>query len=105
MLFFNNSRVSLSSIGENEGALFFPTENENCCQTQRIGECYYPDGTQVGVRAGLDQMYRNRGSQLVRLNKKTSASAGGRSAPTGLYCCTVPDKEGTFQRVCADITA
>ncbi len=101
----NGSRVPLNSIGEDEaGGLHFYTGNENCCQTQKIGQCYYPDGTLVGIRASADQMYRNRRPQLVRLNRKPSNGVGGHSATTGLYCCTLPDKEGTLQRVCVNVT-
>ena len=96
----NGSSISLPSIGQGDSAaLIFRTSNPDCCRTQRLGECYYPDGTLVRVRAGREQLYRNRGEQLIRLNRQTNFR--GRQATTGLYCCKVPD----WENICVTIIA
>ena len=96
----NGTRIRLGSVGHgDEAALIIKTENPNCCKSQRLGECYYPNGDLVRVRAAGDQLYRNRGKQLIRLNRQ-GCSSSSRQAPIGLYCCIVPDKE---HRVCVNI--
>ena len=99
----NGTRIHLSRFGDGDGAaLIFKTENPNCCKTQRLGECYYPNGDLVKVRAAGDELYRNRGQQLIRLNKK-GYSFYGRKAAAGLYCCVVPNKDNFSHEVCVNI--
>ena len=63
-----------------------------------LGEWHYPDGTNVGIKDSGDDIYRNRGLSVVRLNRRNNAIS-----PTGLYCCEVPDASNTMQRVCANV--
>ena len=94
----NASVVQLSDIGEHGMAVIFRTNFEECCREQRLGDCYYPNGNQVGVRVKGDEFYRNRGEQLLRLNRRSRDGFH----PTGLYCCDVPTDTST-QRVCVNI--
>ncbi len=98
--FANGSSVSLEDIGETAEALIFPTEIKDCCRMQRIGQCYDPNGVQLSSK-GANEMYRNRDSQMVRLNKVDVFT--GEAAIPGLYCCTVPNNDGNLHRICANI--
>ncbi|XP_064385046.1 sushi, von Willebrand factor type A, EGF and pentraxin domain-containing protein 1-like isoform X2 [Halichondria panicea] len=100
--FANTSSISLEDIGETDEALIFQTEIKDCCRVQKIGQCYYPNGVEVGTKAARNEMYRNRDSQMVRLNKVDVFT--GQAAIPGLYCCTVPNNDGILHRICANIT-
>ena len=92
----NHSAIPLLDVGENEGALFCKTKMEECCGTppNRIGELYYSNGTQVPI-AGLQYgFYRNRGQQVIRLNRRE-----GVISPTGRYRCEIPDVGGVTQNI------
>lgn len=93
----NNSVVPLSRIGEGDsGALFCRTDNTNCCGTipNRFGQFYYPSGTQVPVSSAGQGFYRNRGNQLIRLNRRDGATL-----PTGRYRCEIPDANGVMKSI------
>lgn len=102
VIFTNASRIAITSIGEGDNALLFLTDNSECCREQGIGECFYPDGELVGVRRSNDEVYRNRGDQVVRLNRQNPVATGKVATP-GLYCCTVPNKAGVMQYICAHL--
>ncbi len=95
----SGSIVRLSEIGEGNNALLFHTDYSSCCQAQRSGECYQPNGELVKVRAQGDQLFRNRGNQLLRLNGRSS----GNAVESGLYCCEVPTSADETDRICVDI--
>ena len=93
----NNSIVSLLSIGEGENrALICRTDSTNCCGTlpNRFGQFYYPNGVQVPVNSAGQGFYRNRGDQLIRLNRREGATS-----PTGRYRCEIPDASGEMQKL------
>ena len=72
-IYGNNSIVRLCSIGEGEDhALICRTDKIKCCGTSpdRFGEFYYPNGLQVPVLRAGQNFYRNRGDQLIRLNRR-----------------------------------
>lgn len=94
----NGSKVNLSDIGQGNNALLFRTDFTNCCQSQMIGKCYKPNRDEVGVRAAGDQLFRNRGNQLVRLNRQS-----GNPMESGVYCCEVPKSATEVYRICVDI--
>ena len=99
----SGTHIHLSTIDhEDKYALIFRAKNPDCCMTQKLGECYYPNGDRIRVRAAGDQLYRNRGKQLIRLNRQGYLSYG-RQAPTGLYCCVVPTKDNSQRQVCVNI--
>ena len=68
----------------------------------RLGEWYFPNGTQVPGMQGLaTSFYRTRRDDgtvtLSRLNTDDTM-------PSGLFCCQVPDaKDATLYRLCVDI--
>ena len=91
----NGSLVPLLDIGTDDDALMMETELEECCRDQRMGECYYPDGTLVGIANDQQTFYRNRArEQFIRLNRRSGTAFGDH--PTGLYRCELPDSCGTL---------
>jgi hypothetical protein len=92
----NNSVISLLEVGENQNALLCKTDLVTCCGTppNRFGEFYYPNGEAVPVRSAEHGFYRDRGAQVVRLNRRE-----GVTSPTGKFHCAVPDTNGTMQKL------
>lgn len=99
MPYNNHTSININDIGTGESALLCFTENTNCCGLpNRTGEWYYPDGTLIlSASHGFD-LFRNRGSQIVRLNRRNNAQS-----PTGRYCCEVPDADQVMQIICINI--
>ena len=96
----NNSAVNILAIGEGSSALLCKTNKQDCCGTvpDRFGEFYYPDGTRVSIFLSGDGFYRNRGNQMIRLNRKD-----GVSSPTGRYSCEIPDASGVIHKIFINI--
>ena len=92
----NNSVIKVNAIGEGEEALLCKTDKVECCSTtpNRFGQFYYPNGVKVPIRKAAHGFYRNRGNQLVRLNRRR-----GVISPTGMYCCEIPDSSNVMQKV------
>ena len=97
----NNSMVSILNIGEGDDALLCKTDKQDCCGTQpnRFGEFYYPNGIRIPVNSAGKDFYRDRGEQLIRLNRRE-----GTSSPTGRYRCEIPDANGGNQKIFINIT-
>ena len=95
-IYYNNSAVLITDIGEAGRALYCKTDKENCCKTlpNRFGEFYYPNGEKVPIQAHQDGFYRNRDEQLIRLNRRE-----GTTSPTGKYRCEVPDASGETKKI------
>ena len=95
-MFTNNSVISIDTIGQDDEALLCKTDKEECCikKSDRVGEFYYPNGVQVPINKARQGFYRNRGSQLIRLNRRP-----GIMSPTGSYRCEIPDKNGATQNI------
>lgn len=98
-LYSNNSVVSLDRVGEGEqGALVCRTDKVDCCGTvpNRHGQFYYPNGLQVPIhnKSGGHGFYRNRGDQVIRLNRKEE-----HTPPTGKYRCEIPDASGEVKNL------
>lgn len=95
-IYTNNSVISLNDVGEGEQALLCKTNRVDCCGTlpKRHGEFYYPNGIQVPISKQLHGFYRNRGPQVVRLNRRT-----GVTSPSGKYRCEIPDVDGAMQNI------
>lgn len=74
------------------------TDKMDCCgmPPNRIGEWFFPNGSSVTNKNSGHSLYRDRGNQLVRLNKRGSI-------PTGRYQCEVLDANGVNQTIIATI--
>jgi hypothetical protein len=103
----NGSSILIDEIGEgDDGALLCITDLIQCCRGEdtpgrfgALGEWVYPNGSLVRVQGDGDDVYRDRGLGIVRLNRRNNATS-----PTGLFCCVVPDAVGFMQRLCANIS-
>jgi hypothetical protein len=97
----NNSEVSILSIGEGDNALLCKTDKQDCCGAlpNRFGEFYYPQGVRVPINSVGEGFYRNRGEQLIRLNRREDTSS-----PTGRYYCELLDANGENQKIFINIT-
>ena len=103
----NNSYVPITGIGTASPPLVplvplvCTTDRMPCCKsTTTSGEWNFPNGSRVPIMNTATSFYRNRGDSgevnLFRLNSDVMA-------PTGTFCCVVPDATGTNQTVCANI--
>ena len=90
-VYLNNSAAPLMEVGEGERALLCKTDLEECCgmQPNRFGEFYYPNGVRVPIARHQQGFYRNRGEQVIRLNRRDGATS-----PTGKYQCKIPNAGG-----------
>ena len=70
------------------------TDSDCCTLPNRAGEFYYPDGTLVRTQGSGDDLYRNRGEGMIRLNRRNSATS-----PTGTYKCEIPDSSGATRDI------
>ena len=93
--------VNILAIGEGDNALLCKTNKRDCCGTvpNRFGEFFYPNGARVPINNAGEGFYRNRGNQLIRLNRRD-----GISSPTGRYCCEIPDADGMTNKVFINIS-
>jgi len=103
----NNSIVLLQNIGEGDaGALLCITNRTACCirALGLAGEWFYPDGRMVPIKGpsppppGAEPYYRNRGTSLIRLNRRPSQ--GLSDMYSGVYCCQIPDQNNVMQTWC-----
>ena len=99
----NGSTVYVDNIGEDSNALICHTSRRDCCSTigSRYGEFYYPNGALVGIKGKNEPMYRNRGSQLIRLNRNNGSLS---LPPMGWYRCEIPTERGEQQSISINIT-
>ena len=93
--------VNILAIGEGDNALLCKTNKQDCCGTlpNRFGEFYYPNRARVPIYGAGEGFYRNRGNQVIRLNRRD-----GVSSPTGKYYCEIPDADGMTNRVFINIS-
>ena len=100
-IYLNNSALPLSEVGEGENALYCKTNKEDCCATRpnRFGEFYYPNGVQVPIARQQHGFYRNRGEQIIRLNRRE-----GIMSPTGMYRCEIPNADGEMVKIYITLT-
>ena len=88
--------ILITDIREGDDALLCLTDREDCCSILN-GEFYYPNGDPGGF-SSTNSLYRNRGSQVVRLNRRDNPLS-----PVGRYRCEIPDSSGTTQRIYINI--
>ena len=100
-VYLNNSALPLTDIGEGTSALYCWTDKEECCGTlpNRFGQFYYPSGVQVPINARGQGFYRNRGNQLIRLNRRE-----GITSPTGTYRCEIPSDDDEIVNIYVTLT-
>ena len=105
----NNSEILIFEIGKvnpqaesdvNE-ALQCVTNKKPCCKTARIGQWYFPNGTEVTIQGNTQPFfYRNRGDNgTINLNRISKNVL----FPTGQFCCVVPDSNDINQTLCVNI--
>ena len=100
--YLNNSIVAFNDIGEGDNALLCGTDKPDCCKPPKgplQGEFYYPNNTLVRNNASGDSLYRNRGPQVIRLNRRNDVLS-----PTGRYRCEIPDSSGMNRNIFISIT-
>ena len=99
--YLNNSIVAINDIGDGDDALLCVTDKPDCClhvsKRSGQGEFYYPNNSRVRFNTGAP-WYRNRGPQVVRLNRRN-----GTLSPTGVYRCEIPDSTGMDQSLYINI--
>jgi hypothetical protein len=100
-VYHNNSAVAISEVGEGTGALYCRTDKEECCGTlpNRFGQFYYPNGVQVPINSRQQGFYRNRGNQIIRLNRRE-----GITSPTGTYRCEIPNADDEVVKIYITLT-
>ena len=88
IIYPNGSTVLRDDIGEGENALLCTTDRDDCCDGffSRAGEFYFPNGSKVPIQedVGSSGYYRNRGIQLIRLNRQSNGIL------TGQFRCEIP---------------
>ena len=98
--YLNNSIVAINDIGEGDNALRCVTDNPDCCKGNRTGQgqFYYPNNSRVRIYSTDSLLYRDRGPQVVHLNRRHDVLS-----PTGIYRCEVPDSTGRNQSLYVNI--
>ena len=91
----------MSEVGEGDGALYCRTDKEECCGTvpNRFGEFYYPNGVRVPIARQQQGFYRNRGEQVIRLNRRE-----GITSPAGTYRCEIPNADDVMVKIYITLT-
>ena len=99
--YLNNSVVAINDIGEGDNALQCVTDKPDCCKGNATGQgqFYFPNNSRVKGIASSDSLYRNRGPQVVRLNRKNNVLT-----PTEIYRCEIPDSSGMDRSLYMNIT-
>ena len=100
-VYLNNSVIPLTNIGEGISALYCKTDKEECCGVvpNRFGQFYYPSGVQVPIANRQQGFYRNRGDQIIRLNRRE-----GITSPTGTYRCEIPNADDEMVKIYITLT-
>ncbi len=101
---FNNTELSLATIGEGASALSCNTELTTCCRNQdnptgeALGDWVGPDGNSL-PNTSDEGFYVTREMGSVSLNL-----AEGSSDTAGSYCCRVPRSSGGISTHCIIVT-
>lgn len=99
----NDSYVNIDSIGMGGNALLCQTDKQFCCGGKyQIGEWYFPNASKVEMLSvanvtSRSYFYRNRGKQIVRLNRVMNPPERGR------FFCKVPDSGNVIQTIYVNI--
>ena len=92
-MYGNNSIVSLRDIGEGRRALLCITSETGCCRKTDnnniniplMREWYFPNGSSVRIKGDGHSFYRDRGPNIVRLNRRHDVTS-----LNGIFQCTIP---------------
>ena len=108
-LYHNGDSILIDEIGEgDDGALLCVTDLIQCCHvidtvapcgSRALGEWFFPNGSPVRFPGSGDDIYRNRGPGIVRLNRRNNTTS-----PTGQFCCVLPDATLTNMITCVNIS-
>ena len=99
----NNTVIVITEIGDADFPLICTTELTPCCAygSNRFGDWYYPNGSQVRRNGDGDSFYRSRReavengvSGAVILNRRYDAMG-----PVGIYRCNIPDGSSMAQNL------
>ena len=99
-----NSNIPIIDIGEGDcGALLCYTDLIECCrdngtQLNTQGQWIYPNGSTVGAMSDGQDFYVDRGSSVVRLNRRRNATS-----TTGMFCCVIPDATFRDKTICTNV--
>ena len=88
-----NSIVDAADIGEEDSALLCYTDIGGV-KMNRLGKWYFPNGSAVRANNSNHDSYRNRGTNVVGLNRRDNTII-----PTGIFRCEIPDTSGINQTV------
>ena len=94
MTYPDGSTVLRTDIGEGDAGLHCTTDSTTCCRNNmagetRAGDFFFPNGDQVRPSGSITNgYYRNRDSQLIRLNRQDSGVI------TGQFRCNIPSASG-----------
>ena len=99
VIYPNNTAIMVDDIGQGDtDGLLCVTGNTACCSNSRQGEFKFPDGSIVPTSNAGQDFFRNRGSQLIRLNRRNGATS-----PLGKYSCEIPNARGVSQSIFLDV--
>ena len=106
-LMLNNQTIAsggdmvITDIGEGSNALICMTDRTDCCKVlgNRRGEWRFPNGTLVDRNSAGGDLYRNRSTQQVLLNRRNNALG-----PLGSYCCEVGTVADPNAMICINMS-
>ena len=93
----NNSLVTLEDIGGDDDALLCITDLTACCPStgengSRIGDWFFPNGTEVPGTGVQWSFHRNRGKMMVLMNRR-------RGGVDGIYRCEISDSMNVIHTI------
>ena len=100
----NNTAVILEHIGEEDkNSLLCITTDIHCCQTNKQGNFYYPNGELVlplsQASSSRQNLYLTHNNGSISLKRQP----GETFPPLGKYRCEIPDTRGTLQNLFINI--
>ena len=101
-----NSNILITDIGEGDcGALRCYTDLSECCGDSdtpagvgALGQWLYPNGSVIGTWSDGQDFYIDRGPGVVRLSRRSNATAR-----TGQFCCELPDATARNTKICLNV--
>ena len=101
----NDSDILITDVGGGDaGALQCISDLTECCKNSHtvsdraLGEWFYPNRTDVGLKSKKETFYKNRDHRTVYLHRRM-----GSMSPIGKFCCEVPDATYTNITICVNL--